>query len=113
MMSIARDYSIDLTLVQAPVPSTVGLIAKPIAPKVSLGTLMAASLFPDLLWSIFLITEIEHARIKPGITVVNPLDLFDAAHATADRLRVMSSSSRTCSWPCSPSGALCRLTSIE
>ena len=55
----------------------VGFIAKPIASKVSLGTLMGASLFPDLLWSILLITGIEHARIKPGITVANPLDLYD------------------------------------
>ena len=55
----------------------VGLAAKRVAPKVSLGTLLLAATFPDVLWSLFLLIGFEHVRIKPGITPVNPLDLYD------------------------------------
>jgi len=55
----------------------VGFASKRIAPKASLGALMAAPLFLDLLWPIFLALGIEHARIEPGATAVTPLDLYD------------------------------------
>jgi hypothetical protein len=55
----------------------VGLGAKKFAPQVKLGTLFLAAQFPDLLWSIFLLLGIEHARINPGDTIFTPLDLYD------------------------------------
>lgn len=54
-----------------------GLIAKRAAPAASLGTMILAALFPDLLFSVFLLAGIEHVAIQPGITAVNPLDLYD------------------------------------
>lgn len=55
------------------------LAAKRVAPKASLGTLMLASVLPDLLaWALFL-TGIEHARIHPGITRTNSLEMYDIA----------------------------------
>lgn len=57
----------------------VSLAAKRVAPKASLGTLMLASLLPDLLaWALFL-AGIEHARIHPGITRTNALEMYDVA----------------------------------
>jgi len=55
----------------------VGFAAKRVAPKTSLGTLLIAAQLPDVLWAMFLITGIEHARIVPGITAASPLDLYD------------------------------------
>lgn len=53
------------------------LAGKKFAPGVSLGTLIFAGLFLDILWPIFNISGIEHFRIVPGITKVNALDLYD------------------------------------
>ncbi len=55
----------------------VGLAAKRIVPETSAGTLMLASLLPDFLAWILLLAGVEHARIHPGITRTNPLDLYD------------------------------------
>jgi len=55
----------------------VGLASKKLAPRASLGVLIAAVLFLDLLWPIFLLTGLETVRIDPGNTVVTPLDLHD------------------------------------
>ena len=55
----------------------VGFAGKRFAPRTSLGTLLIAAQLPDILWSIFLIAGIEHARIVPGITAASPLDLYD------------------------------------
>jgi membrane-bound metal-dependent hydrolase YbcI (DUF457 family) len=55
----------------------VGFASKRLAPRTSLGALMAAPLLLDLVWPIFLAFGIEHARIAPGITAVTPLDLYD------------------------------------
>jgi hypothetical protein len=55
----------------------VALMAKPLAPKTSLGTLMLASALPDLLAFLFLIAGIEHFSIQPGITAANALNLYD------------------------------------
>lgn len=51
----------------------VGLAAKRIAPRVSLGTLVLASVLPDLLWCAFLLAGIEQAQLKPGRGAVNYL----------------------------------------
>ena len=55
----------------------VALGAKKAAPKVSLGTLIMAAQFVDLLWPIFLLLGVEHVRINPGDTAFTPLDFYD------------------------------------
>ena len=55
----------------------VALAAKKVAPRTSLGTLVLAAQFIDLLWPIFLLTGIEHVGIVPGITKVSPFDFTD------------------------------------
>jgi len=55
----------------------VALAAKKTAPKVSLGTLIMAAQFADLLWPLFLLLGIEHVRIDPGNTAFTPLDFYD------------------------------------
>jgi hypothetical protein len=52
----------------------VGLAAKRVAPRTSLGTLAVAVQFADLLWPIFLLLGWEQVRIVPHMTVVTPLD---------------------------------------
>jgi hypothetical protein len=52
----------------------VGLAAKRVAPRTSLGTLAVAVELADLLWPIFLLLGWEQVRIVPGITRVTPLD---------------------------------------
>jgi len=55
----------------------VGLAGKRFATRTSLGTLFVAAQLPDVLWSLLLLTGVEHARIVPGITAASPLDLYD------------------------------------
>ena len=55
----------------------VAFAAKRAAPRTSLGTLILAAQFLDLLWPIFLLLGVEHVRIAPGITEVSPLDFTD------------------------------------
>ena len=55
----------------------VGFASKRAAPRASLGVLMAAPLFADLLWPIFLIAGVETVRIDPGTRRFTPLDLHD------------------------------------
>lgn len=50
----------------------VGLAAKRIAPRTSLGWLIAAPLLLDLLWPIFLLLGWETVLVEPGATVVTP-----------------------------------------
>jgi len=57
--------------------AAVAFAAKKAAPKTSLGTLMMAAQFIDLLWPIFLLIGLEHVRIDPGNTVMTPLDFYD------------------------------------
>ncbi|HUI42415.1 MAG TPA: metal-dependent hydrolase [Terriglobia bacterium] len=52
----------------------VALAAKKVSPRTSLGTLLMAAEFLDLLWPIFLLLGIERVEIDPGNTVVTPLD---------------------------------------
>jgi hypothetical protein len=53
------------------------LAGKRAAPRASLGTWVAAVLFVDMLWSVFLLAGFEHVRITPGITAFTPLDFYD------------------------------------
>lgn len=54
----------------------VGMGAKSIAQKTSLGTLFLAAQFIDLLWPIFLLLGLESVEIENGITVVTPLNFI-------------------------------------
>lgn len=47
--------------------------AKKAAPAVSLGTLVIASQFIDLLWPVLLLFGLEEVAIEPGIVASNPL----------------------------------------
>ena len=55
----------------------VAIAAKRLAPRTSLGSLVFAAQFLDLLWPIFLLLGYEHVRVAPGITKVQPLDFYD------------------------------------
>lgn len=52
----------------------VGFAGKAAAPRASLGTLVLASQFIDLLWPSLLLAGLESVEIRPGITRVTPLD---------------------------------------
>ena len=66
----------------------VAFTAKRIGPAISLGTLLTAVQFMDLLWPVFLLADIEHFQIVPGYTVVSPLNLYDypISHSLAGAL---------------------------
>ena len=51
-----------------------GFALKRAAPRTSLGTLLAASLLPDLLWPVLLLAGWETVRIAPGDTAFTPLE---------------------------------------
>lgn len=55
----------------------VALGAKRLQPGVSLGVLVLATQFVDVLWPVMLIAGAEHVRIAPGVTAVTPLDFYD------------------------------------
>ncbi len=55
----------------------VAFAAKRAEAQLSLGTLVAAAIFVDLLWPLFLILGLEHVAITPGITLMTPLDFHD------------------------------------
>src|SRR5580765_1125588 len=55
----------------------VALAAKRIAPRTSLALLVLAAQFLDLIWPIFLLLGLEHVRVVPGITRVQPFDFYD------------------------------------
>ena len=52
----------------------VGFAAKRTAPRASLGTYVAATIFLDMLWPVFILLGIEKVRIVPGITAFSPFD---------------------------------------
>ncbi len=52
----------------------VALAAKKVAPRASLGTLLLASQFVDLLWPVLLLLGIERVAIVPGLMAVSPMD---------------------------------------
>jgi membrane-bound metal-dependent hydrolase YbcI (DUF457 family) len=54
-----------------------GFAARLFAPKVNLGWAVTAAALADLLWTLFLLLGLEHARVVPGITPGSPLDLYD------------------------------------
>ena len=50
-----------------------GLAAKKFAPETNLGLLIAAGVFLDLIWPLFLSLSLESVVIAPGTTKVTPL----------------------------------------
>jgi membrane-bound metal-dependent hydrolase YbcI (DUF457 family) len=50
--------------------------AKKIVPQPSLGTLILAAQFIDLLWPVLLLLGFEKVAIDPGNTTVTPLDFY-------------------------------------
>ena len=57
----------------------VGMAAKRITPRVSLGTTVLAALLPDLLWCGFLLAGIEHVEIRAGRGAANYFGASDMA----------------------------------
>ncbi len=57
----------------------VGLVAKNVEPKISLGTLVLAAMIADFLWCIFIIAGIERVQFKPGMGAANYLDASNIA----------------------------------
>jgi hypothetical protein len=55
----------------------IALAAKPKAPRLSLGWLMAGVTALDLLWPLFLLAGLERVTIKPGATAFTPF-VFDS-----------------------------------
>jgi hypothetical protein len=52
----------------------VAFASKRVAPKVSLGTLVAAAAFLDVVWPVLVLLGVERFRIVPGFTAINPFD---------------------------------------
>jgi membrane-bound metal-dependent hydrolase YbcI (DUF457 family) len=52
----------------------VAIGAKKVAPKTSLGTLLAAAAFLDLVWPVLVLTGVERVAVAPGNTAFTPLD---------------------------------------
>ena len=44
----------------------IGLTAKRVEPKISIGTLVLAAMLADFLWCVFMLAGIEHVQFKPG-----------------------------------------------
>jgi membrane-bound metal-dependent hydrolase YbcI (DUF457 family) len=55
----------------------VALASKRLAPRTSLGTLIMAVGWLDLVWPVFLLLGIEHVQIDPGNTAFTPLNFLD------------------------------------
>jgi hypothetical protein len=51
-----------------------GLAAKRVVPRVSLGMLFAAAELADLMWPVLVAVGLEQVRIVPGVTAFTPLD---------------------------------------
>jgi len=52
----------------------VAFAAKKVAPKASLGTMVLAAAFLDVVWPVLVLLGIERFRIVPGFTAINPFD---------------------------------------
>jgi hypothetical protein len=66
----------------------VALAAKKAASKTSLGTLVLAAQFADLLWPILLLLGIEQVRIVPGLLAASPFDFtwYPISHSLVAQL---------------------------
>ena len=63
----------------------IAFAAKRVAPRTSLGVLMAAALLPDLIWPVLILAGVERVRIDPGNTAFTPLafDYYPFSHSLA------------------------------
>jgi hypothetical protein len=52
----------------------VAIGAKRVAPRTSLGTLIAAAAFLDLVWPVLVLAGVERVVVAPGATAFTPLD---------------------------------------
>jgi LexA-binding, inner membrane-associated putative hydrolase len=52
----------------------VAFASKKVAPMVSLGTLVVAAAFLDVVWPVLVLLGIERFRMIPGFTAINPFD---------------------------------------
>ena len=66
----------------------VAFAAKKAAPKVSLGTLVLAAQFADILWPVLLLLGAEHVRIAPGLMAASPFDFtsYPISHSLVAQL---------------------------
>jgi hypothetical protein len=66
----------------------VALAAKKAVPKTSLGTLVLAAQFADMLWPVLLLTGIERVRIVPGLLPASPFDFtsYPVSHSLVAQL---------------------------
>lgn len=55
----------------------VGFALKKVEPRLSLGLLIFGAVMLDILFGIFLLLNLEHARIVPGTTAVSPFEFYD------------------------------------
>ena len=61
----------------------VAMAAKRAAPGASLGALVAAAQWPDLLWPVLLLLDVERVSVAPGDTAFTPLafDYYPVSHS--------------------------------
>jgi hypothetical protein len=66
----------------------VAFAAKKAAPKTSLGALVFAAQFADLLWPILLLFGVERVRIVPGLLAASPFDFtrYPISHSLVAQL---------------------------
>jgi hypothetical protein len=66
----------------------VALAAKKAVPKTSLGTLVLAAQFADILWPALLLLGLEQVRIVPGLLPASPLDFmsYPISHSLVTQL---------------------------
>jgi hypothetical protein len=57
------------------------LVLQRVRPSIPLWVLFVATQAVDVLWGTFVLTGVEHARIVPGFTESNPLDLYDMPYS--------------------------------
>ncbi|KAB2940618.1 MAG: hypothetical protein MPEBLZ_00083 [Candidatus Methanoperedens nitroreducens] len=55
----------------------IGLVLKKVEPRLSLGLLIFGAIMLDILFGLFLLSGIEHAKIVHGATVVSPFEFYD------------------------------------
>jgi hypothetical protein len=67
----------------------VALAAKPAAPHTSLGTLVAAAAFLDLLWPVLVLVGVETVTVDPGNTVFTPLNFVSYPYSHSLSLSIV------------------------
>ncbi|PWB54542.1 MAG: hypothetical protein C3F06_04070 [Candidatus Methanoperedenaceae archaeon] len=55
----------------------IGFALKKVEPRLSLGLLIFGAIMLDILFGVFLLAGVEHAKIVPGATVVSPFEFYD------------------------------------